>query len=289
MRYENSRPRWSDVPLVAAESGETVTVDVADGVATVTLNRPERRNAITGQVLAELNRALQSCDADDRVRVLVVTGAGSSFCVGAELIDDGASAGFGGAPVDGSTEVQGWIAPYHLRKPVIAAVNGAAAGAGLTLAMQCDLRVVGSGAKLALPFVKVGVIAEWMGHWTAVRLLGIGRAAELLLTGGVIDADTALAWGLANRVVAADEVLPTARELAHSIASDAAPLALAVTKRLLWEAATGGPEEIGRREHQLLDALLETPDAVEGPRAFLDKRRPRWAGDLRTELPAWPE
>jgi enoyl-CoA hydratase/carnithine racemase len=288
VRYELSRPRWTGVPEATLVSGDVVTADLVGQVAVVTLNRPERRNTINTRVLDQLGQALRSADADERVRVIVLTGAGSTFCVGAEMVDDGESASFGGAPSEGTAEVTDWIAPYHLRKPVIAAINGSAAGAGLTLALQCDLRVVAREAKLALPFVKVGVIAEWMGHWTAVRLLGLGRAAELLLTGGVVDAETALQWGLANRVTEAAQVLPTALELADRMASEAAPVALAVSKRLLWEASVSPAEEIGRREHALLDALLRLPDAVEGPRAYLAKRPPHWTGDLRTDLPPWP-
>lgn len=283
MDYERSVPRWRDVPAQAPFSGTVVTCEVRDTVAIVTLNRPEQRNAITHAVLADLSRVLQSCDAAPEVRVIVITGAGRSFCVGAEL----AEGEFGGLAEPDAPPFE-WIAPYHLRTPVIAAINGAAAGAGLTLAMQCDLRIVAEDAKLALPFVRVGVIAEWMGHWTAVQLLGLGRAAEVLLTGEVFTAAQAERWGLTNRLVPASEVLDCALGIAHQIAATTSPVAVAVSKRLLWETASSTAEEIGAREHVLLDSVLALPDALEGPTAFLQKRPPVWSATVEHDLPPWP-
>lgn len=261
-------------------------VRVEDAVATVVLNRPERGNATNAVMLRELARALRECDAADDVRAIVLTGAGRSFCVGADLGSDG-NAGFGVDPRE-LDDIE-WTAPYHLRTPVIAALNGDAVGAGLTLALQCDLRIVATDARLGLPFVRVGVIAEWMGHWTAVHSLGLPRAAQLLLTGELINGETAAAWGLANQAVPRADVAATAAQLASRISTRCAPLAVAASKRLLWTVATLPAEPAGRLEHALLDQLLATDDASEGPTAFLAKRPPHYAGRLSTDLPAWPD
>ncbi|MFF5257960.1 enoyl-CoA hydratase/isomerase family protein [Actinomadura viridis] len=286
MRYEESTFGWYE--------GDDGPVDVADltrlrleadrGVATVTLDRPAVRNAIDGPMLGELTRVLHHCDRSDDVRAVVITGAGPVFCAGSEMSGEG----FGGAP--GGDEDGGlpWLAPFQLRKPVVAAVNGHAVGAGLTLALQCDVRVVAADAVLAFPFVRLGVIAEWMGHWTAVRHLGPARAAELLLTGRRFSGGDAAAWGLANHAPPAREVLATAVSIAREIADHAAPVAVAVSKRLIWEATVSGQHTAGATERLLLEALLAAPDAAEGVAAYLGKRAPRWVGLAGSDLPPWP-
>jgi enoyl-CoA hydratase/carnithine racemase len=233
-------------------------------------------------MLHDLSDVLRVCDRTGDIRVVVLSGAGSVFCTGSELTADGS---FGGDQVDAPPPV--WLSPYQMRKPVIAAMNGHAVGAGLTLAMQCDIRIVADDAKLGFPFAKLGVIGEWMGHWTAVRYLGIARAAELFFTGRLFSGTDAAAWGLANQSVAGDEVLTTALAMAHGIAKNA-PVSLAVSKRLLWEAVSADRGKSGSDEHELLDAILQRPDAGEGVRAFLEKRSPSWIGSSITDLPDWP-
>ncbi|SEG91892.1 Enoyl-CoA hydratase/carnithine racemase [Thermomonospora echinospora] len=286
MRYEEATFGWHE-----ADDGP---VDVSDltrlrletdrGVATVTLDRPAVRNAIDGPMLDELTRVLHHCDRSDDVRVVVLTGAGPVFCAGSEMSGDG----FGGAP--GGDEDGGlpWLAPFQLRKPVVAAVNGHAVGAGLTLALQCDVRVVAADAVLAFPFVRLGVVAEWMGHWTAVRHLGPARAAELLLTGRRFSGSDAAAWGLANHAPPAEGVLSTAVSIAREIADHTAPVAVAVSKRLIWEATDADQPTAGATERRLLEALLAAPDAAEGVAAYLGKRAPRWVGRVGSDLPPWP-
>lgn len=286
MRYEESTFAWhgpGDGPVDV--TGLTrVRLDVDRGVATVTLNRPEVKNAIDGPMLGELTRVLHHCDRTDDVRAVVLTGAGPVFCAGSEMTDDG----FGGASGEDASGGLAWLSPYQMRKPVIAAVNGHAVGAGLTLAAQCDVRVVSADAILAYPFVRLGVIAEWMGHWTAVRHLGQARAAELLLTGRRFSGRDAETWGLANHAPPAEEVLPEALAIAREIADHAAPVAVAVSKRLIWEATVAGQSAAGGTERLLLEALLRAPDAAEGVASYLAKRRPRWAGRPGEDLPEWP-
>ncbi|MFF5225234.1 enoyl-CoA hydratase/isomerase family protein [Dactylosporangium sp. NPDC000521] len=283
MRYEESTFAWTDTS--AAQRPEELTrllLTTGDGVATVTLNRPERLNAIDRTTNHELSAVLRWCDTTDEVGAVVLTGAGRAFCAGSEMTGDG----FGGAAPQGQgTE---WIAPHQVRKPVIAAIQGAAVGAGLTLAMQCDVRFVADDAVLALPFVRLGVTAEWMGHWNLVRHVGLGRAQELLLTGRRFTGTEAVAWGLAVSALPADHVLPRAQALARDIVEHAAPVAVAATKRLLWEAVDADPFEHGRKERLVMEALLDRPDAREGVEAFLRKRRPVWTGRPSTDLPPWP-
>jgi enoyl-CoA hydratase/carnithine racemase len=286
MKYEESSFEWEagdGIPVGPIADRLTVAFSLDDaGVATVLLNRPAHRNTINSQVLHDLSDVLRVCDRTPEVRVVVLSGAGSVFCTGSELNSDGS---FGGAQVEGPPPV--WLSPYHMRKPVIAAINGHAVGGGLTLAMQCDIRIVAADAKLSLPFTTLGVIGEWMGHWTAVRYLGIARASELFFTGRLFSGADAESWGLANAAVPAADVMPTALAMAHQIALNA-PVSLAITKRLLWEAVTADRGKSGSDEHRLLDVLLERPDAAEGVRAFLDKRSPSWLGSTATDLPNWP-
>jgi enoyl-CoA hydratase/carnithine racemase len=262
-----------------------------DGVVTVTLDRPERLNAIDHTMLTELSAVFRWCDADDEVGAVVLTGAGRAFSAGSEMTEGG----FGGAEPEGlggGAEPEGpgaeWIAPYQVRKPVVAAVQGAAVGAGLTLAMQCDVRFVADDAVLALPFVRLGVTAEWMGHWNLVRHVGLGRAHELLLTGRRFTGAEAAGWGLAAAALSKEQVLTRAQTLAREIVDHAAPVAVAATKRLLWEAVDANPFEHSRTERQVLEALLDRPDAREGIEAFLQRRRPAWTGRPSTDLPQWP-
>src|SRR5881628_721687 len=182
--------------MPADETYSEIVLDVSDGVATVTLNRPERLNAYTPTMARELHEAFAVCDADDAVRAIVVTGAGRGFCAGADLAH-------GGGPAD-----QPWqkprraVAAWDVRKPIIAAINGAAVGVGATLPMQWDIRIAAESARIGFVFVRRGVVPEALSTWTLPRLVGMARAAELLLTGRILSAREALEWGLVSRVVA---------------------------------------------------------------------------------------
>ncbi len=247
---------------------------VEDGVAVATLNRPERRNAFTGAMGASLGRVYRRCDEDDTVRVIVVTGAGDAFCAGADLSPAGdtfaAPKGeFRSSPVSPPA--------FEVRKPVIAAVNGHAIGIGLSLAMQCDLRVFAQGAKYGFVHVRRGVIPDAHSHWTVPRAVGFARATDLLLTGRHVGADEAVMMGLASQAVPSPEVLPTALAIARDIAVHTAPLSVAISKAILWSSPALSAEDADRLETAMHRHVMGRDDAREGVVAYLERRDPRWS------------
>lgn len=267
-----------------------VTVDVADGVAVITLNRPERRNAYTAEMGALLSRAYRDCDDDDAVRAIVVTGAGPAFCAGADFAGDTSpfeaparGAAFTASPVD--------PAAFELRTPVIAAVNGHAIGIGLTIALQADIRVMADDAKYAVIQARRGVLGDCMSHWTLPHLAGAAVAAELLLTGRTFDGVEAVAMGIATHTVPAADVLGYARKLARDIAVNVAPMSAALSKRLLWDSVAHGytPRQVADLETQAHLRVMGGPDAAEGVAAFLERRPPRWTGSVSTDWAPLPK
>jgi enoyl-CoA hydratase/carnithine racemase len=254
---------------------EPVTVDIADGVAVVTLNRPDQLNAFTGRMGDELGRAYAACDVDDAVRAVVVTGAGRAFSAGADLEPGGETFAAPGEHFSASpVEPPAW----EVRKPVLAAMNGHAIGIGLTLAMQCDLRLVAEDAKLGFVHVRRGVLPDAHAHWTVPRAVGHARAADLLLTGRTFSGREAVELGIANRALPADDVLPATLDIARDIAEHTAPLSVALTKRLLWASPTLDRDEVGRLETEYHRLVMGTPDAREGVMAWLERRDPKWIG-----------
>lgn len=256
---------------------ETVLYEVADGVATVTLNRPDRLNAWTARLGAELGDAMASADEDDAVRAVVVTGAGRAFCAGADL--SGGEFGGGDAP----TLRDCW--PYQVRKPVIAAINGPAVGVGLTYPMTCDVRYVAADAKLAFAFVRRGAIPELSSHVIVPRVAGFSVAAELLLSGRTFLGAEAAELGLVTKALPAAEVLPAAHALAGDIAANTAPVSVAVAKRLLWDGMDKSVAEMSVLENRLFRKVTSLPDAREGITAFVEKRPPVWTGRPSTDIP----
>jgi enoyl-CoA hydratase/carnithine racemase len=255
-------------------------IEIDSGVATLVLNRPERRNMLEPAIFAELARALAQLDADEGVRVIVLTGAGRDFCAGADL--------GGGAEIftkqaferfetlSGELELRD-VAPQRMFTPVIAAVNGTAAGGGLTLALQCDLMIVAEDATLTLPFVRRGLVAERNAHWYLPRRIGSQRALELLLTGRKFSGREAAELGLALRAVPRDTVLAEARALAREIAQNASPAAAAATKQLLYGAlAEPDPDRARDRERAVFQGLGASDDCRESLAALAEKRPARW-------------
>ena len=260
--------------------------ELRDGVARITLHRPDAGNAFSGAMGRALGDAYRRCDEDDAVRAVVLTGAGSAFCVGADLA---AGADTFAAPEQADFSAAAFDPPaFAIRKPVIAAVNGHAIGLGLTMALQCDLRILAREGKYGIVQVRRGVMPDAYAHYTLPRIVGLSRAAELLLTGRKLDGAEAEAIGLASRVVPAAEVLPLALEIAEDIARHTAPLSVAVTKRLLWESAALSPAEVERKETALHHHLMGRADAIEGVRAYLERRAPQWKLSVSRDWPEWP-
>jgi enoyl-CoA hydratase/carnithine racemase len=266
---------------------QTVRFEVDDGVAVVTLQRPERLNAFSGAMGEELADAYRRCDADDAIRAVVLTGAGRAFCAGADMSE--AARTFQAADPRSFSAAAVAFPAFRVRKLVIAAVNGHAIGLGMTLAMQCDLRFFAREGRYGIVQVRRGAMPDAYAHWTVLRAVGLARAAELLLTGRTYTGEEIDRLGVATRVLPAEDVLPAARALARDVAANAAPLSVAVSKRLLWEAALLSPEQVERMETALHLHLFERSDAVEGPLAFMEKRPARWQGRVSRDWPEWPE
>jgi len=263
-----------------------IRFEVSDGVAVVTLDRPDHLNAFTGRMGRELGEAYRACDADDAIRAVVLTGAGRAFCAGADM--GGGAATFEKRDEAGFSAAAVHPPAWEVRKPVIAALNGHAVGLGLTLALQCDIRILAREGKYGVLQVRRGVMPDAYAHWTLPRLVGLARAAEILLSGRRFSGEEAFELGLASRVLPAEEVLPAALELARDIAENAAPLSVAVTKKLLWESSGLSAAEVGRRETELHHHLMGRADAVEGAVAYVERRKPRWTLSVSRDWPDWP-
>lgn len=273
-------------------SHETIITDVDDvGVATVTLNRPDARNAFNLTMQREFFEAMWQFEADDAVRAIVVTGAGKGFCSGVDLADSGAFGAEAHAEHDAelgvdSDTIAEKSAFWTMRTPVIGALNGAAVGAGLTLSLLFDVRFAAEDAKLAFVFSRRGIIPEANSTWLLPRLVGVSRAMELLVGAQTVLGTEAAAIGLVSRALPAGEVLPAAQEFARDIAVNCAPLPTALIKRLVSEGLTQTDRLASmQRETKLTWWVGEQPDAVEGVMAYLEKRDPVWTGSKSTELP----
>jgi enoyl-CoA hydratase/carnithine racemase len=252
-------------------------------VALVTLNRPERLNAITGPMLDAFSKALVELDDDAEVRVVVITGAGRGFCAGLDLQDQAAGQGLGqGAGIGASTQRFNLRdAPptvlHNMDKPTICALNGGAAGYGMDLALGCDIRIASDQAKLSAAFTKRGVLPESGGTWLLPRIVGWSAAAEIMFTGRTLDAEQLLAAGLVSRVVPHDSLLKEVLAVAGEIAANA-PLAVQATKRMM---RMGQSETFEANVHHVFLQLLplfRSKDFKEGVSAFLEKRTPKFEG-----------
>ncbi len=256
----------------------------AQGVATLTLNRPEALNAWNDRMAEEVDRALRACEADDAVRAVVVTGAGRAFCAGADLAGGGPASD---EPRDAGTKRSGFedrFWPFQMTKPVIAAINGHAIGVGITFPMTCDLRIVAEDAKIQFAFVRRGMLPELGSHAIVPRVIGLARAADLLLSGRMITGREAAALGLASQALPQAEVLPAAIAQAREFRL-AAPASVALSKRLLWEGLGLTAHEMMQREAPLFAWTTRQADAREGIESFLQTREPAWKLRPSTDLP----
>jgi enoyl-CoA hydratase/carnithine racemase len=274
--------------------------EVTDGVATVTLDRPRALNALTATMLRELTEAIDGADADDAVRVVIVTGAGRAFCAGADLSAGGRT--FDGAargrPVRPDEHRDGGgtfaLRVFNSRKPVIAAINGPAVGFGVTMTLPMDVRIASSTARIGFVFTRRGVVPEACSTWFLPRLVGISQAAEWVYTGRVFDAEEARRGGLVSRVVEPEALLPTARELALEIARNTSAVSVALARQMLWRMlGAAHPMEAHRIDSEAMFYTGRSADAYEGVSAFLEKRPARFAlrpsADMPPFYPWWTE
>jgi enoyl-CoA hydratase/carnithine racemase len=271
---------------------ETILVDQDGGVATITFNRPDAMNAFDHIMDREFHEAMWALEADESVRVIVVTGAGRAFCAG---IDLSAGAGVFGAEaheehdaalgVDADT-IPARSAFWTMRTPVIGAINGAAVGAGLTVPMLFDLRIVAEDATLSFVFTQRGIVPDANITWLLPRLIGVERALDLLLTGRKFTGAEAAELGLALRAVPRDQVLAEAQALARELAVRSAPAPVGLVKQLVYE-SLGETDRAAAfaRETKVIWWAGEQPDAVEGVMSYLEKRDPAWEGSKHAELP----
>ncbi len=257
---------------------EQILFDVSDGVAQITLNRPQAMNTWTAVMSNELNDAMHRCNDDAAIRAVVLTGAGDrAFCAGADLGRGGSTFSGRDRPEAARQPSKAPLYPYQIAKPVIAALNGHAIGVGMTYPMLADVRIAAEQAKLAFPFVRRGVLPELASHVTVARVVGLSRAADLLLTGRTITGAEAAAMGLVSQALPQPHVLPAALAIARDIAENAAPASVAITKRLLWDGMTDSVAAMMRRENPAFAWLGNQADAREGVQSFVEKRAPKWS------------
>ncbi len=269
-----------------------IVYEVSNRILTITLNRPERLNAFTPVMCKELVDAFGRADADDDVRVVIVTGAGRAFCAGADL--DPKSGGFEGrsAGRHGDFEVYRDLAGlvtlpiYDLKKPVIAAINGPAVGVGITMTLAMDIRLASENARIGFVFASRGLVAEGASTWFLPRIVGVGKAAEWIYTGGVFGAQEALTHGLVNEVLPTDALIPRAREIALEIAQNTSAVSVALCRQLLWKMlGADHPMEAHKIDSKAIYWSFRQPDAREGIMSFLEKRPPNFTMKPSTDMP----
>ena len=294
-------------------SYQTISLDIDAGIATLTLNRPDKLNAFNRAMMAELLEVFDRIDADDAVRAVIVTGAGRGFCAGADLSGGGqtfdyqargavkvSGADVGAATVDLADEsVRDGGGRLTLRifeclKPVIGAINGPAVGIGATMLLPMDIRIAAEGARFGFVFTRRGIVPEACSSWFLPRVVGVAQALEWTLTGRVFPATEALAGRLVSRVVPAADLMPAARALAREIADNTSGVSVALTRQMLWRMlGADHPMEAHKIDSRLIFERGRSRDAKEGVTAFLEKRPARFAdtisGDMPKTFPWWPE
>lgn len=282
---------------------ETIRYDVADGIATITLDRPDRLNAFNTTMAQELIAAFDRSDADDMVRVVIVTGEGRGFCAGADLEAGADTFNYAvceGGPVgaDGSID---WSHPdvrdtgglvslriFNSLKPVIAAINGPAVGVGITMTLPMDIRIAAEGAKIGFVFARRGIVPEAASSWFLPRLVGISKAMEWCATGRVMLADEAQAGGLLRSVHAPAALLDVARGIAREIADNTAPVSVSLTRQMLWRGlGFSHPMEAHRIDSRAVYGRGRSADAGEGVTSFLEKRAPLYPDKVTQDMPGF--
>ncbi|WP_033292714.1 enoyl-CoA hydratase-related protein [Amycolatopsis jejuensis] len=270
------------------ESYAEITYEVAARVATVLLHRPQARNGYTIRMADELADAMDRADRDEDVRAVVLGTTGKDFSVGADLASGGFD--FGDHPPDDWQEPAGRVSKriFTMNKPVIAALRGAAVGAGITITLSCDYRLAAADSKFGFVFTRRGIYPEGASAWFLPRLVGMGTAVDWMVSGRLFGADEALRAGLVHRIHEPDDVLPEAQALAAELVKTTSPVAVAVTRQLLYRMASApSPLDVHEVDSKLIAHLGSNPDAVEGVASFLQKRAPEFPLRVNGGLPEY--
>jgi len=271
---------------------QDILYEVSEGIATITLNRPDKLNAFTGRMMHEIISALDMTDADDDVKVVIFTGAGRAYCAGADLSSGGDTFSKGGSdvqtkqgvPRDGGGLVS--LRIFNSQKPVIGVINGAAVGVGVTMTLPMDFRVASDTAKFGFVFAKRGIVPEACSSYFLPRLVGISQATEWVYTGRVFGAEEALAGGLVRSVHAGDDLMRTARGIAREIADNTAPVSVAMSRRMLWQMlGASHPMEAHRADSRGIMERGRSADSKEGVVSFLEKRPAVYPDKVSDGLP----
>ncbi|ANP44948.1 crotonase/enoyl-CoA hydratase family protein [Candidatus Viadribacter manganicus] len=275
---------------------EAIKLDIANGVATLTLHRPDRMNAFNELMMHEMIAAFDVTDADDSVRAVIVTGEGRAFCAGADLASAGDTFNYekrlAGRGVefeedrvrDGGGRVG--LRIYESKKPVIAAINGPAVGVGATMTLPMDVRLAVEGAKMGFVFAKRGIVPETLSSYFLPRLVGVSTALEWVMTGRVFSSEEAKERGLVRSLYKPDDLLPAAHALAREIADNTSPVSVALSRRMLLDMLDAShPMEAHRLESRLMVARGRAGDAKEGVTSFLEKRVPAYPDKVSTDMP----
>ena len=284
---------------MALQSLETVLYSVEDGIATITLNRPDKMNAFTVKMRDELVSLFDETDSDDAVRAVIITGAGRAFCAGADLSSGGktfdyASRGdaarealrVGDVYRDGGGVTT--LRIFKSLKPVIGAINGAAVGIGVTMQLPMDIRLASTDARFGFVFARRGIVPEAASSWFLSRVVGMLTALEWCYTGRVFNAQEALERGLVRSLHAPADLLPAARALAREIADNTAPVSVALTRQMLWlMAGADHPMQAHRIDSRAIQARGQSADAREGVSSFLEKRQPVYPDKVSRDMPAF--
>ena len=281
-----------------AQNFETILYSVEDGIATITLNRPDKMNAFTTQMRDEMIAAFDRTDADDAVRVVIVTGAGDrAFCAGADLSKGGATFDYASRKESGREEnlVNGvyrdgggmtTLRIYKSLKPVIGAINGAAVGIGVTMQLPMDIRMASTTARFGFVFSRRGIVPEAASSYFLSKVVGMQTALEWCYTGRVFDAQEAKERGLVRSLHAPEDLLPAARALAREIADNTAPVSVALTRQMLWRmAAADDPMRAHRVDSRAIQSRGQSADAKEGVSSFLEKRKPVYPCKVSSDMP----
>ncbi|MCP3934495.1 MAG: crotonase/enoyl-CoA hydratase family protein [Actinomycetia bacterium] len=281
---------------------ETISLEVDDNIATLTLNRPDRLNAFTSKMMAEMIDAIDTTDADDDVRAVIITGAGRGFCAGADLSGGADTFDYDNRPGNADEIEPGGetddlemmrdgggrltLRLFESRKPLIAAINGPAVGVGVTMTLPMDIRMASTKAKIGFVFARRGIVPEACSSWFLTRVVGLSKALEWTFSGRVFDAEEALAGGLVRSVHEPDDLLPAAREIASEIARNTSAVSVAMTRHMMWKLlGADHPMEAHKIDSRAIRSLGQGADAKEGVVSFLEKRQAEFTMSAATDMP----